>query len=215
MVKKLSISVLVLLILTGLALQPAAIIVKGQYPVPYKLTVQVNNHLAGTTSPSPGVTYVDYGLSVQVKATPHTGYIFNGWYLNGVYQHKLTTITITMLNDNLLMAAFSQEAVALTITANPPEGGVINPPPGTLQYQYGSLVEVTAQPNQDYVFNGWYLDGQYMGTQSTITVEMTNNRELGAFFAGGSTPTEPPVELPPSTITVSCESYSKYSEFDV
>ncbi|MFA5363788.1 MAG: InlB B-repeat-containing protein [Candidatus Bathyarchaeia archaeon] len=216
MFKMLVMSVLVSSLLFGVLLQPASIQVKGQYPVPYRLTVQVNNSIAGTTTPRPGVTYVDYGLSIQVTANPNPGYVFKGWYLNGIYQHELTSITITMLHDNTLMAAFSQEAVSLSITTNPPQGGITNPPAGTLFYQYGSSIEVTAQTNPDYVFNGWYLDGVFMGTQTSITVAMSGNRELGAYFGGVTPiPETPPVQLPPAVLSVSCESFTTYSDFNI
>jgi uncharacterized repeat protein (TIGR02543 family) len=216
MFKILVMSILVSSLLIGVILQPASIQVKGQYPVPYRLTVQVNNSIAGTTTPRPGVTYVDYGLSIQVTAKANPGYVFKGWYLNGIYQHELTTITITMLHDNTLMAAFSQEAVSLSVTTNPTQGGTTNPPAGTMFYQYGSSVTVAAQPNADYVFNGWYLDGVFMGTQTSITVSMDGNHELGAFFGGVTPiPEQPPVQLPPAVLTVSSESYTTYSDFNI
>lgn len=201
-------------------LQNTSIEVNAQYPLQYDLRIEVNNHNGGTTSPRPGIVKVDYGLSVQVQALPYTGYVFNGWYLNGIYQHDLETISVTMIHDNVLMAAFSQQAMNLTITTNPPEGGFTNPPPGTSFYQYGSDILVSVQINDGYLFDGWYLDGQYLGNHTSISVEMVEHRDVGAFFTEISPeepeePEEPPVQLPPANLTVSCESYATYSDFNV
>ena len=213
------VSILIFSILFCVTLQHEAIYVRAQYFEQCKLTIQINNQNGGTTSPGPGVINIDFGLSIQVEAQPKSRYLFKGWYLNGIYQHELTTITVTMYRDNVLMAVFSQEPVALTITVNPAQGGTTNPPSGTTYYQYGTDVYVTVHPDPDYVFEGWYLDGEFMGKQTSITVPLLANRELGAYFAGDDTtpeePEEPPVQLPPATLTVSCDAYTTYSDFNV
>jgi len=212
-------ALLILTVLIGVGLIPETNYVKGQYIPPHKLIIQVNNQNGGTTTPNPTTILVDDGLSVQVTAAPKFGYVFTGWYLDGIYQHELSTITVTMHHDSVLMATFSQQPVALTITTNPQEGGNTNPPTGTTFYQYGSSVQVTVDPNPGYLFDGWYLDGEFMGIQTTITVSMSHNTELGAYFASISPPEpepEPePIQLPPATLSVSCESHTSYSEFNV
>lgn len=214
--KKLSIFIFVLSLLFGVVLQSAVIAVTGQYYSggSYELTIYSNNQFAGTTSPSPGVVYVDYGLSYQVTAQPNPGYIFNGWYLNGIYQHKMHTITVTMLHDNVLMASFTQEGVSLNITTYPSHEGTTNPPPGILFFQYGTPVTVTAYPANDSVFSGWYLDGEFMGTETSITVPMNASRDLEAYFVGSSS-TPPDDPLPQSNLTLSCKSHTTYSDFSV
>jgi uncharacterized repeat protein (TIGR02543 family) len=209
------IALLTFLLLFGIVLQLATV-VNAQYPFRYRLTISTNNQLGGYTNPGSGSIQIDYGLSYQVSATPNPGYVFNGWYLNGIYQHKLT-ITVTMIHDNALTATFSQNASSLTITVNPADAATINPPPGTLYYPYGSSVQVTVQPKPEYTFSGWYLDGTYAGLEKTITVTMTDNRQLSAYF-GGASPTPPtptPVQLPPANLIVSCQSSSTFNGFDV
>lgn len=222
--KVVSITLLAFLLLFGIIMQSVS--VNAQYPFRYRLTISTNNQLGGYTNPGSGVIQIDYGLSYQVSATPNPGYAFNGWYLNGIYQNKLTTITVTMIHDNVLTATFSQQAASLAITVNPADAATTNPPPGTLYYPYGSSVQVTVQPKPEYTFSGWYLDGTYAGLENTITVTMTGNRQLSAYFGGVSptpsptaapvpTPTPTPVQLPPANLAVSCESSSTYNGFDV
>lgn len=208
-------------LILSITLQPASYYVNAQYPgEQIRLTIEINNQAGGMTSPSPGISYYDYGLSVQVTVLANPGYQFTGWYLNGIYQHKLSTITITILQQNVLMATFSQDATSLTISANPVEGGTTNPSPGTLSFSYGSSVLVIAQPHSGYIFEGWYLDGVFSGTSTEFTVSMGSNRDLQAYFSSTSaspspttdpTPTPPP--LPPATIEASVESSATFSDF--
>ena len=129
----------------------------AQYPFRYRLTISNNNYSGGYTNPGSGTIQIDYGLSYQVSATANPGYVFSGWYLNGIYQNKLTTITVTMLHDNTLTATFSQQATSLEVSVNPAEAGTTNPPQGTLYYPFGNSVQVSVQPNSGYTFSGWYL----------------------------------------------------------
>ncbi len=220
---RVSIALLASLLLLGIILQ--ATTVNAQYPYRYRLTITTNNQAGGYTSPS-GVVQVDYGLSYQVTATPNSGYVFSGWYLNGVYQNKLTTITVTMIHDNTLTATFSQQAASLEVSVNPPEAGTTNPSPGILYYPSGTNVQVTVQPQPNYTFNGWYLDGTYAGSETTISVALSGDRKLSAYFGGNSTsptptpstqptPTPTPVQLPPADLSVTCQSSSTYNGFDV
>jgi uncharacterized repeat protein (TIGR02543 family) len=154
------------------------------------LTIRINLPGAGYVTPDSGSYY--YGSTIIARAYTNPGYVFDGWYLNGVYQGKLSSIPITMTQDYTLIAAFSVRTVCLTITNNPGQGGVTVPMAGIWNYTYGSTVTVSAQPAPDCTFSGWYLDGEYQGLGTSITVPMTQDRQLGAFFAGNITITDPP-----------------------
>lgn len=228
--------ILVIVLFSGIISQTALITVSGQEPyVPrHRLTIQINNSAGGTTSPGPGSQLIDHGLSVQITAQANTGYVFNGWYLNGQFQHQLSSITVTMLGDNVVLASFSQQTASLTITVNPAEGGTTNPPAGNLSFPVASYVQVTAKANPGYVFNGWYLDGAFQGTDTVISLTMSGNKQLQAYFGTTaptptavptptaepgetSTPTPPPtptpVPLPQAEMNVSVKSSVTYSGF--
>lgn len=222
--KVITITLLTLLLLCGVILQ--ATTVNAQYPYRYRLTITTNNQVGGYTNPGAGYVYLDYGLSYQVSATANPGYVFSGWYLNGIYQNSLNTITVTMLHDNTLTATFSQQAVALEITVNPADAEMTNPLPGTLYYPYGSNVQVSIQAKPEYTFNGWYIDGTYAGSGTTVSVLMNDNRKLSAYFGTETpnatvspstepTPTPTPIQLPTGDLTVSCQSASTYDAFNV
>ncbi|MEM2249310.1 MAG: hypothetical protein QXP16_01270 [Candidatus Bathyarchaeia archaeon] len=68
----------------------------------------------------------------------------------------------------------------LTISAS--SGGITNPPPGTYDYQEGTVISVTAIPDTNYVFDHWELDGAFYGTSNPTTVTMNANHNLYAVF---------------------------------
>ena len=72
---------------------------------------------------------------------------------------------------------------ALSISTYP-SSGTTDPAPGTHAYIYGARVTVTAIPNPDRAFCFWILDG-YLYKLNPITVTMTSDHDLCAYFSGG------------------------------
>ncbi len=190
------------------------------------LTSYVNYSGAGYIWPS-GSNLFYYGETVTVKAYTYSGYVFDGWYLNGVYQGKLSTISLTMTEDYTLYAVFSQKTSSLVINCNPSDGGTTIPSSGIWNYTGGS-VTVTQIPAQGNTFNGWYLDGIYQGLGTSITVNMNQDHQLTAFFSGSGTinpsptPTPTPVptpipqpNLPTPTLSFYCASSPSTAGFYV
>ncbi|MCW3994691.1 MAG: hypothetical protein NWE98_00895 [Candidatus Bathyarchaeota archaeon] len=132
-----------------------------------------------------------------------------------------------MNQDQNLHAVFSKRVVFLTISANPYGGGTIAPGTGVWNYTSQDIVVIKEYPNPGYTFSGWYLDGNYLGAGTSITVTMDGDHQLSAYYAGGdgtSTPEPPPAiepPLPPPSnlplpdLNFYCTSSSKYSGFNV
>lgn len=190
------------------------------------LNVSKNMASAGNIAPGSGSFY--YGDYVVVRVYTNPGYSFDGWYLNGVYQGKLSSIGVTMIQDHQLHAVFSKRIVSLTITANPPLGGTIAPGTGVWNYTYGDSVTIKQFTNPSATFSGWYLDGVYQGLGTGITVLMDQDHQVSAFFSGVSqveptptatpipTSTPPPISyLPTPTLPFYCTSSTLYSGFNV
>jgi hypothetical protein len=80
----------------------------------------------------------------------------------------------------------------LSILAN--EGGTtIDPTPGIHAYDYGTILNVTAIPDEGFIFAVWNLDGQCLA-QNPITVTMNSDHTLKAYFnnaTGGGGGSEP------------------------
>ena len=67
---------------------------------------------------------------------------------------------------------------SLSVNINPSEGGTVSPLSG--QHKHGSNVTLTASPNNNYEFANWSGDGS--GTNSTLVVNMINNKSIVANF---------------------------------
>jgi hypothetical protein len=148
-------------------------------PKTYTLTIIAPT--GGTTSPSPGTyTYVD-GTLVSVTAIPNANYNFAYWELDGVYNGTNNPTTVLMDKNHTLKAFFAQVTRTLNITAT--AGGITDPVPGTYVYVNGTLVNVTAFPSANYMFDHWVLDGSPAGSANPISVLMDKDHTLQAVFA--------------------------------
>jgi len=184
----------------------------------------VNYPGAGTLTPGSGSSVYNYGDYVVYTEYTNPGYSFNGWYLNGVYEGDLSSIPITIYQDYQLIAVFSVSSAFLTISSS--TGGTTNPGTGVWNYTYGSTVTVQESPSSGATFSGWYLDGTYMGTTTSLTVTMNQDHQVNAFFAGGNntTPTPTPTSMPAPTpnpnllspiLQFYCTSSTSYSTFNI
>ncbi len=235
---------LIIVFAVGFILQPAPNFVKadsgptsGSFTQCY-LNVRIN--LSGAGHLSVGSGYYNYGATVVVTEYTNTGFVFDGWYLDGNYQGKLSSYVVEMNREHELVAVFSKRPVSLTITVNPQGAGTTVPASGISTYNYGDSVIVTEYPSAGYVFDGWYLDGSYIGSGNRATINMDKDHQLSAYFTANPsstaaptpTPTPTPTATPTPTsvptptpsaapslpspdIAFSCKSSSEYSGFNV
>src|SRR5690625_4562536 len=66
----------------------------------------------------------------------------------------------------------------LTTNVNPSEAGSVSPSTG--EYDEGTEVELTATPNEHWVFNGW--QGDHSGSENPVTLTMNSDKSITAFF---------------------------------
>jgi uncharacterized repeat protein (TIGR02543 family) len=203
-------TILTVSLCAGVAFQFSPIVQAQRY-ARYSLTVTVNAPEAGTVTPTNGM--YNYGETVRVTEQANYGYVFDGWYLDDEYQGKLSTVSVTIIQNSNLTAVFSKREAKLTITVNPVAGGTTAPSPQVWTYEYGTSVPVKQYTNTGYVFDGWYLDGIYKGTDNSITVLMNKDHQLDAYFATPETVTPKPnpnESRIPTTLAVSCKSSATY-----
>lgn len=211
---------------------PMISIVSAQYYPLSQFTVNVTVNLSGAGRVTPGSGLYYDGYTVVFYEYTNLGYSFDGWYLNGVYQGKLSSIPLTMTQDYQLAAVFSKRVVSLAIAVNPEQGGTTAPGMGVWNYTYGDSVVVKEFTNSGSTFEGWYLDGASQGLGTSITVKMNQDHQLNAFFSGGQnnpvptptttapspapTPTpEPTPNLPSPDLQFYCTSSTTFSGFNV
>jgi len=128
----------------------------------------------GSISPST-VQTVSVGASLSFTATPNSGYVVNGWCLDGTTNPvQVGGVTYTMANitvNHTVKVTF--KAASYTITPVAGTGGTINPQTPQ-SVSYGTSLTFTAAPGSGYLVDGWYLDNavtpvQVGGTSYTLT----------------------------------------------
>lgn len=147
----------------------------------YALTVNAVN---GTVAKTPDNPRYNHGSSVQLTATPATGYVFSSW--SGDASGSTNPLTVTMNSDKNITANFTAIPVntfTLTVTA---VNGSVAKNPNQPTYASGSTVQLTATPNSGFNFTGW--SGDATGSANPLTVTMNANKNITANFAPVAAP---------------------------
>ena len=162
----------------------------------YHLNVLASPPEGGIVELNPSGGIYEPGTAVVLRAVPNAGWIFDHWegietplqYINTASNNP---VTIVMNSNRTVTAYFVREnptKYTLTVKSEPSGGGVISLNPTGGQYDYGTVVTLTATPNNGYVFDHWSGDGS--GKNTSITVTITKDTEITAHFTktggGGS-----------------------------
>ncbi|MCI2229983.1 T9SS type A sorting domain-containing protein [Polaribacter sp. MSW13] len=146
-------------------------------PVDYTLTTNATN---GSVTNNPSGSVFTALTSVELTATPDTGYQFSSW--TGDVTSTTNPLTVTMNTNKNITAVFINAQQTLTTTAV--NGSVTtNPNPVNGTYDYGTPVEVTAVPNAGYQFSSW--TGDVSSNTKTTTVIMDGDKSVTANFIEG------------------------------
>lgn len=142
-------------------------------------------------------------IEETVELPPATEWTLSPWLYftipeGGIDYLQFFTMNNNQIGDFLLDLAemYGPPAPQHTLTINTGVGGTTNPTPGTYTYDAGTVVIVTAYPDEGYYFHQWALNGE-VHRENPITVTMDKNIVLTPSFA--TTPPPPPpfeVDLP-------------------
>lgn len=133
---------------------------------------------SGTITPSDGE--FEAGESVTLTAIPETGWVFSNW--EGDWVSSQSTSTIIMDDDKSIIGVFSRKSYPLTITIVG-EGTVtekIISQPKATDYPYETIVELTPNPSEGWVFVEW--TGDVESQESVIEVAITEETNITATF---------------------------------
>ncbi|MFO8068002.1 MAG: hypothetical protein R6U11_10520, partial [Bacteroidales bacterium] len=123
-------------------------------------------------SPSGGGNYAE-GASVQINANTADGYNFINWTISDDIISELETFTYTMPASNVTITANYEEAVvpeySLALVANPDEGGN---PSGDGNYQEGTEVLISANPEVGFDFVNWTIGGDEISSNEDFYYTM-------------------------------------------
>ena len=153
-------------------------------PVTSKLLADLNEY--GTVTGS-GIYEIKEHFTIT--ATPNTGYKFKEWIINGVHRGSDIPAIHEMMMPNRDMdyvTVFEPETYTITIATNDDLGlaGTIE---GAGTYKYGERGTITATPNDNFVFTGWYLDGHLLSTKQSLNFTAVRDAKFTATFANAAT----------------------------
>ncbi len=134
----------------------------------HTLTLTAEN---GTISGAESGKKYDYGTTLTLTVTPNEGYAFTGWS-DGNQENPRT---VTIKQDSIFTAIFALTQHTLTLAA---ENGTITGAESGKKYDYGTILTLTATPNEGYAFSAW-SDGN---TDNPRTVTITQYLTFTALF---------------------------------
>ena len=120
---------------------------------------------------------------VTLTATPNEGYSFVNWTVNGEEVSTSATYTVTVTKDVEYIANFITHKV--TVIAG--EGGTATA--SKTQVGHNGKVTLTAEPNKDYHFFNWTVNGEEVSTNATYTATVIADTEFKANFRETYKPT--------------------------
>jgi|GEM_PF-2387475 len=123
------------------------------------------------------------GTEVTLNATPEEGWEFSEW--SGDFDSNQSSDNVTMDNDKSIIGIFSEKPpfdLHLNISG---EGDVITYPDKD-EYDDGEEVNLTAVPDDGWVFDSWA--GDYRSTEANVTVTFNETKALNATFVEDDSP---------------------------
>ena len=131
---------------------------------------------SGTVVKLPATGPYNYGTWVHLTANPAMGWHFVNWTDSLTGTHNPDSI---LMNSNKVVTAnFAINTYTLNITVN--GSGNVEKNPDQTTYDYGTSVELNANPAMGWHFIGW--TGDITSTDNPLTVIMDNNKNLTATF---------------------------------
>lgn len=147
-----------------------AVVVLGNFAI----NLSSNPPAGGTTLG--GGTFEENSIKT-VSAVANTGYTFVNWTEAGVGVSTLPDYNFTLVGTTTLVANFQINTYTLNSSA---VNGTITKNPNTPNYDYGSVVELTATPAIGYTFTSW--SGDATGTVNPTNLTMNANKTVSANF---------------------------------
>ena len=137
---------------------------------------------------------------VTITATASDNYYFYGWQI-GNQLITQSTYTFNMPSNNLTISAIFYEKQQYTITLSKTDGGWVN---GSMvlttmqttkssSFHVDEVVNLQANPSSGYTFAGWYVEGKFFSSETTLSFYMIEyDMHIEAKFFENSATINPP-----------------------
>lgn len=147
----------------------------------YWLNIQIEGEGVVDVEPAPEIDGYLEGTVVTLTAVPQEGSLFKSWE-GDVADTMISMTTITMDKDKEVKAIFQETPYYHLSIEIEGEGRVeLEPEPEINGYEVGTLVTMTAIPEESFMFFTW--EGDVLDRESlTTTVIMDSDKEIKAIF---------------------------------
>ena len=137
----------------------------------------VADPLEGGTVDGTG-NYIE-GTQCNLVAHPATGFDFINWTEGDEVVSDEASFVFMVSGDRSLVAHFAPIQYVVTTSAEPAYGGVVE---GGGTYNYGDVVTLVASPANNYVFQEWTENNDFISSNPTLTFNALRDRNLTAHF---------------------------------
>jgi hypothetical protein len=143
----------------------------------YSLEITVVPEEAGTATPAQGE--FEAGRELEISVTPNEHWVFDRW--EGDHEGTQNPVVITIDSDKDIAALFVKRDYPLNINIEG-EGSVSERivQEKTTDYPHGTVVELTADPEDGWEFNRW--EGDLQGDENPARVTIDGETEVTAVF---------------------------------
>ena len=122
----------------------------------------------------------EYGSKVRMESVANDGYEFLNWTSNGEILSTEPVFEYIALNDVNIVANFIAKNYNVTIDYNEQVGNVIGSSSG--YYAKGTELAFSAKAAEDYVFDGWIVNGESAGYNETLSITVDGSTAIKALF---------------------------------
>jgi hypothetical protein len=146
-------------------------------PDTHRLTTSSVPTEAGTVTPEEGEFEVN--RNIEISAIPNDNWVFERW--EGDHTGTQNPVVIEMDSDKDIAAMFTKRDYTLTVNTEG-EGTVSERvvQQKTTDYPHGTVVELTAEPAEDWEFVEW--QGDLEGSENPATITIESETEVTAVF---------------------------------
>ncbi len=146
--------------------------------VEYDLTINIEGE--GTVDVDPDQDEYENGTEVTLTAYPDNNWRFDEWTGDYEGEEDSEVITITMDEDKEITAHFEELLEDYELTINIEGEGDVVVEPDQKEYEEGTEVTLTADPDKGYAFKEW--TGDHEGMDEQITITMNDDMHITAVF---------------------------------
>ena len=122
----------------------------------------------------------EYGSKVRMESVANDGYEFLNWTSDGEILSTEPVFEYIALNDVNIVANFIAKNYNVTIDYNEQVGNVIGSSSG--YYAKGTELVFSAKAAEDYVFDGWIVNGESAGYNETLSITVDGSTVIKALF---------------------------------